>query len=326
MQLYESVEKREGWLDFLRFLAATIVIIAHMYDSGQALQAFDLKTSMPILHTGVAGVIIFFLISGYLMPKTISRCTSLKEFFLRRAIRIYPLLLCAILYSHIRFHDFSISKITALILPFADFFYAELIVHAVDWTLRIEFFYYILLSLMYFKGIFSFKSNIICIGLTSILVASTYFYNEQYFNYRLIYLNFIFVGSQFYLIQKDGFLNSTKNKLTACLLVWSIAIFSFCRVQSAYLLPGLLFGTLIFFLAYLVGRLFPNLNSMKTLTFLGSLSYPSYLLHMLVFVDIFQLTKSHFLTFISFLSICYLSNILIEKPSIKKFKSMLKPI
>ncbi|MFN7310226.1 MAG: hypothetical protein ACK5T0_02540, partial [Vampirovibrionales bacterium] len=72
-------KSRVGYLELLRFLAAAIVLVAHLYDNHQhpiGFHIFDFKKNFAIAHTGVAGVIIFFLISGYIIPFSLNTSNS----------------------------------------------------------------------------------------------------------------------------------------------------------------------------------------------------------------------------------------------------------
>ena len=318
---------RLAFLDILRFVAAFIVIIAHLYDSNvaQGLKIFDLKKDFSIFYTGVAGVIIFFMISGYIMPSAITRCNNIKDFLIKRAIRIYPLLIIVMIYGLIRYGGFKEKMILGLILPVADFIGGIYVVKAVDWTLRVEFFYYVLIALIYFKNKFNLKTTLFCIVATSTLIIITYIFHEKYFNYRLIYLNFIFLGSLLYLIEKEKFSNFSNNIWTLVAFILSITIFEICRVDDIYLFPGVLFGTAIFLFFYFLQQTKFRVKSNSFVTFLGDLSYPSYLLHLMIYEDLYRLSNSHIKTPIIFVIICYATHLFIEKPSMKKLKKIFSP-
>ena len=74
---------RRGFLDLLRFFASASVPIAHIYNKGNNTSVFatlDLQKNYSIFYSGSIGVIIFFLISGYIIPSTIERSSSIKIF------------------------------------------------------------------------------------------------------------------------------------------------------------------------------------------------------------------------------------------------------
>jgi peptidoglycan/LPS O-acetylase OafA/YrhL len=89
---------RFNLFDFMRLIAATLVIYSHSFPL-LGLTPPDLITKFfPFINSGGLGVLIFFSISGYLNAKSaIKHDTSL--FYLNRALRIFPGLLVAILFS-----------------------------------------------------------------------------------------------------------------------------------------------------------------------------------------------------------------------------------
>jgi peptidoglycan/LPS O-acetylase OafA/YrhL len=80
---------RLGWLDVLRGWAALVVALHHasyvyLPDVRIALQGwFD---------PGTYGVLVFFLVSGYIVPASLERRESVRGFWIGRFFRIYPLL------------------------------------------------------------------------------------------------------------------------------------------------------------------------------------------------------------------------------------------
>ncbi|MBO2450067.1 acyltransferase [Actinomadura barringtoniae] len=83
---------RLGWLDALRGLAALTVVFHHA--SARFTPAFH-KAMMQWFDPGMAGVLVFFLVSGYIVPASLERTGSLRRFWISRVFRIYPLLLTA---------------------------------------------------------------------------------------------------------------------------------------------------------------------------------------------------------------------------------------
>ncbi|MEV5831364.1 acyltransferase [Spirillospora sp. NPDC052242] len=86
------VTNRLGWLDALRGMAALAVALHHagyVYFPGvHARMAgwFD---------PGTFGVLVFFLVSGYIVPASLERRGSVRGFWIGRFFRIYPLLAVA---------------------------------------------------------------------------------------------------------------------------------------------------------------------------------------------------------------------------------------
>ncbi|MDH6119878.1 peptidoglycan/LPS O-acetylase OafA/YrhL [Kitasatospora sp. GAS204A] len=79
-----------GWLDALRGLAALVVALYHfgileLLPFGGAVWAhFDL---------GLYGVMMFFLVSGYIIPASLERRGDVRAFWVGRIFRIYPALI-----------------------------------------------------------------------------------------------------------------------------------------------------------------------------------------------------------------------------------------
>ncbi|TNY37352.1 acyltransferase family protein [Thermomonospora catenispora] len=84
---------RLAWLDALRGLAAMAVAFHHAtYHYTPQLRARLTAWFDP----GMYGVLVFFLVSGYIIPASLERSGSLPRFWVGRAFRIYPLLLFAL--------------------------------------------------------------------------------------------------------------------------------------------------------------------------------------------------------------------------------------
>lgn len=83
---------RIGTLDSLRGLAATLVLVQHLFENRPG---FIGERIVP-LSPGVAGVAIFFLVSGYVIPLSVRADFDARQFLVRRLCRIYPLYLAAL--------------------------------------------------------------------------------------------------------------------------------------------------------------------------------------------------------------------------------------
>lgn len=92
------IERTQNRFDILRLFAAFCVLISHAYPiSGQTTpDPFARWVGLDTL--GGVGVIIFFVLSGYLVTLSWERSDGFRDFAWRRAARIYPalLVLCAL--------------------------------------------------------------------------------------------------------------------------------------------------------------------------------------------------------------------------------------
>jgi len=319
--------QRIAFLDILRFLAAIIVVISHMHSNdvycfGLDTIKFDLKNNLPILHTGVAGVILFFLITGYVIPQTLNKYKNSTEFLINRCIRIYPLLIFLTLINAIIFDNFKYEKLIGFLLPIADFFKFDNSIIYNDWTLRIEFWYYITIALIFFNKKLNFKNIILLITINSLLILLTNINNFDNFKFKLIYINFIFLGSLLYYLQNENFRSKKHIIITILIGFFSIAVFEIFRIKYKLIfLQGALFGSIIFVIFYLIHQTKFQIKSNKFIEILGDISYPCYLLHVIIYNYIWVIFKSPILSPIIFLFICYILNIFVEKPIIKLLKN-----
>src|SRR4051794_38455952 len=86
------VPVRLAWLDLLRGVAALVVALHH------ATYYFTprLRAHMgDLFDPGLYGVLVFFLVSGYIVPASLERHGRVRGFWISRLTRIYPLLLLA---------------------------------------------------------------------------------------------------------------------------------------------------------------------------------------------------------------------------------------
>ncbi|UDL91623.1 acyltransferase [Mesorhizobium sp. PAMC28654] len=88
------MEHQNNSFDFLRFSAATLVIWGHSYE-------LNAMPSVPTVFASTVnsmGVVIFFIISGFLVTESLRRSDSFIDFFWKRALRIFPgLIVCTLL-------------------------------------------------------------------------------------------------------------------------------------------------------------------------------------------------------------------------------------
>ncbi|WP_327190017.1 acyltransferase [Streptomyces xinghaiensis] len=77
-----------GWLDALRGIAALVVVFDH---SSYAFMAEFRRELMPEFNTSRYGIMVFFLVSGYIIPASLERRGCVRTFWIGRIFRMYPL-------------------------------------------------------------------------------------------------------------------------------------------------------------------------------------------------------------------------------------------
>jgi peptidoglycan/LPS O-acetylase OafA/YrhL len=155
----KAERQRIDFLDTLRFVAAGAVLFQHVLEQRNETLDFIVGLTSP----GVFGVVLFFFISGFVMPMTTERGFNLSSFVIRRVWRIYPLLIFAFLLivalNILTGGTFEPTAFTtnakvwlANIFLVQDYVGAPSIL-GVTWTLSLEFAWYALFAaMMQFRG------------------------------------------------------------------------------------------------------------------------------------------------------------------------------
>src|SRR4051812_7644980 len=92
MSGHVPVQTRLAWLDLLRGIAAMVVALHH------ATYYFTPNARAKMgdwVDPGLYGVLVFFLVSGYIVPASLERHGHVRRFWTSRMLRIHPLLLVA---------------------------------------------------------------------------------------------------------------------------------------------------------------------------------------------------------------------------------------
>ncbi|MGC0334395.1 peptidoglycan/LPS O-acetylase OafA/YrhL [Streptomyces sp. SAI-170] len=79
---------RLGWLDALRGIAALVVAFDH---SSYVFMAEFRRELLPEFSLSRYGIMVFFLVSGYIIPASLQRHGCVRTFWIVRVFRIYPL-------------------------------------------------------------------------------------------------------------------------------------------------------------------------------------------------------------------------------------------
>lgn len=91
--IIRSPASRLGWLDALRGIAALVVVLDH--SSAAFLPEFRQEV-MPQFNLGRYGIMVFFLVSGYIIPASLERRSCVRSFWIGRVFRMYPLWAAAV--------------------------------------------------------------------------------------------------------------------------------------------------------------------------------------------------------------------------------------
>ena len=296
-----SVMERNLTLDVLRGIAASSVLLFHYTYGYREYYGHILNPKYDFIY-GNLGVELFFIISGYVIFSSITKVNSAKNFLFRRFSRIYPtfwfcmfvsfFLVILFLPGHVE--NYQLKWTATMISSFFGCKPTE----GVYWTLLYEFFFYIQIALLLFlKQI----DNIIWWGVLQLSLiwinAFTHLFNIKFcMAANLDWGMLFFVGILFYKLKNS----SDKGK-------WSIhVLIALCYLTSCITLQFFSerIAVLIFFIIfYLFSFGLLDWVKWKPFIFLGSISYPLYLLHMSIGYIIMNAIKGYF-TFSPFIFIC----------------------
>jgi peptidoglycan/LPS O-acetylase OafA/YrhL len=151
--------RRFGYLDSLRLIAAVFVVFQHLSEH----RGGFVSDYISPLGIGLAGVAVFFFISGYVVPLSTGGKLEIRSFMVKRMFRLYPLYLASLLFLIILatstvlpqwgfMLEASLWTWLANLLLIQDFVGAQPFL-GVSWTLIIEIIWYSLfaLSVVLFK-------------------------------------------------------------------------------------------------------------------------------------------------------------------------------
>ena len=156
---------RYAFIDTLRGLACLLVVYIH---SVQWLEEAPFAVgpwSAAVIHwtsvaidPGKVGVLLFFIISGYVVPFSLLRASRfpIRDFMVNRFFRLYPIYwLSLVIALPVVYHFFESTHSTRTIaanLTMAQTFLGEPHILSIYWTLQVELIFYVLCVLMFAVG------------------------------------------------------------------------------------------------------------------------------------------------------------------------------
>ncbi|MCQ4325192.1 acyltransferase [Stutzerimonas stutzeri] len=94
-----SLQHSENNFDFLRFLAASLVVVGHSYWLSGRGMSEPVRLFSGSYDTADIAVHVFFVMSGFLIAGSWHNSRSALEFVVKRALRIFPALIIAVLFA-----------------------------------------------------------------------------------------------------------------------------------------------------------------------------------------------------------------------------------
>ncbi|MCW9586513.1 acyltransferase [Klebsiella pasteurii] len=300
-------KNRSSSIDTLRFIAAGIVCLAH------AIPVANLHFIVPEFTLGRVGVVIFFMISGYLIPVSLNaKNGGLLGFWISRFFRLYPMYWVSIALAIFILNKKNLIDIAFNITMFQALFGVKDMI-GVYWTLIIEMLFYIYCSVMFFFGLLGTRKYVLASYFLMILTALLFSAVKFTLNKNLpvaipLLFSVMFIG---YTIKLNERGITSKKDITA-LIVSFIALIPFISYlgysddktasPELYIISYIV-GVVLFILLFRV-----NITN-KITPRLGEISYSTYLIHPVVMSIVFSSTAiahiDKWILFIAYMGIVY---------------------
>ncbi len=292
-------------LDPLRFFLATMVLLYHLPQlcKNQGLPFFD---GLPIFHRGIEAVYMFFVLSGFLIIRLIYKSKlrdtfSIKDFYVRRVLRIFPLYYLVLIFGLLFYNvllpflgipfpiNYTIGEALLYNLLFLPNVFAKVYepggILEILWSIGIEEQFYLIIAPL----LFFIKTKWILRSLSVLLILYFLIFHVEYFNFLQKYFFvffFLFFGGVVAILEEKGKLQFLKVTgwiptiiFLATLLYFTTNIFMFETLWQRNLLTCILFGLFIHTLCF-NNKGFELKNPL--LHHFGAISYGIYMYHAIV--------------------------------------------
>lgn len=333
-----NISQRIIFLDYLRVFAFMSVLVGHIFypdlehwvaqfPTPHITQQYIANLFLSIFAGGGAGVMIFFMISGYIILHVLQKERPV-EFLIKRIFRIYPLLIFAIsvqvvLAFFVKHKPFDLSTTLLQMSLMGDFFNTPNALNGVDWSLRVEILFYLFMFVLSFTFLIRKHGYIFFFLLVFLTIAMKHIPplpSEHFIGFFNIYAPFLFLGSIIYMYEKKHI------NLIALLafifilfhfFIWAEVLYEPDWINSNY---GIV-GFAVFMLLWLTRK---HLHAVpmiinRSITAMALLTYSVYLFHNFMWDYIDNALKavgihSEIAVFLVLLIWCIFMYKLVEKP------------
>lgn len=337
---------RVAFLDYLRIFAFLSVLVGHAFHQQLEALAVDgslhasvrafIEALLPLVRYGGAGVVVFFLVSGYIITRVLVS-EHPAEFALKRLFRIYPLYIGALLADRLLTllvgNPIDTKDLLVQLTLFGDFTDTPYSLGGVEWTLRIEVMFYLLMGLskwitqragmsMDRIGHLLFGAIVVILALAPPLTSGDLAWGDwPATGVITLYFPFLLIGSMVHQYEH--------RKISAWMLVGFIALVLMHFYRSTPVYQPLwkedhhAFIALVIFLGAWHFR--RHLQANGIVLWLSDLTYSVYLFHNWLYFIILQelivrtgwsMPLCMFVALSTLLGVCLVASAVVEKPSI----------
>lgn len=285
-------QKKQNSFNFLRFFCASFVIFTHSFG---LLKDYNVVASYNFTGQTNAGVLCFFVISGFLITESYLKNINWARYLKNRILRIFPALFISVLFSvfivglaattltipsylnNTSIYSFIIHNITLYEIHYYlpgvfENNPATAEVNGSFWTLPIEFGMYLIICIL---GICNILRNAICASIMLLVFASIvtfvlYWQPQSSFSHRGVFCVLAFITGSIFYLWKDKIPLNVKSALAL-----TVITFIFYKVKFLRPFYEVIYLINFTYFVFLISYLFPNLG--RSIVKHGDVSYGLYI-------------------------------------------------
>jgi peptidoglycan/LPS O-acetylase OafA/YrhL len=326
---------RKPILDAARGIAASSVVLFHLFEISFNSTA---KRVENYFQFGYAGVMLFFVISGYVIHKTVNRADSVASFATNRWFRIYPLFLVSLVAGWLTYKLGYLKWQSSLLfeaslpwnLTMLQEWFNKPSILPLYWTLGYEMVFYLVMGLL--LQLKQQKQAWTLLPITSsflfVLCIASILRGSWVGLGRVLEFQFLFLGVCFAEVEAKR-ISQSLLVVMATFTVATTAWVNYLSIPAHHTFDAstLIMGRWITVPA-VIALCFWWANKLekpapKSLVFLGSISYSTYLMHGVIVPICFKsglgtsILSANFWSIVLTLGISYLTFTYVEKPGIE---------
>lgn len=296
------MKERFHFLQTLRGVAALLVFLGHYLDmyykhNNTGIEFVAIGDFVSSLEIGRIGVVVFFLISGFVLPYSLKNRKNdytVSHFLVKSTLRLYPAFLFSIVVavlvgSGVGININSLQQVMVNVTMIPKFLGSES-VQGAYWTLHLLFVFYILVALIFWVNKIVSQPVYVFFLFSFLLIALVFSMVRYYFDIRLPIVFPLGIATMLIgvLIRQH---HSEEGRSTNLLILYIIIYLSALYGAQSFYYQG---GMFRWYFSYVIGLfVFVNFvyfvrHSNRVLTYIGKISYSMYLQHMLVLALVFN--------------------------------------